>query len=117
MTDVPKAMSQPSSSGWAPPPWPRLSQWALATGILESPGEGLLAAGLQRSGGSAGVWGILVPCLCGWGGAAPPCSVPANHFLVYPEPLWREHATSCSMGSTCSFKATLLCSGSCSDVQ
>lgn len=69
MTDVPKALSQPPSLGWASPPWPGLSQRS-----LESPGEGLPAADPQRSGGSAGVWGMRVPCLCGWDGAGAPCS-------------------------------------------
>lgn len=57
-----------------------------------------------RDLGSGGSW-----CLVSVGGMV--LGLP-YHFPVYSEPSQREHATSCSVGRTCSFKATLLCSGS-----
>lgn len=59
-----------------------------------------------------GFGGCVCPVSVGGMVLVLPAAVPAHHFPVYPEPLWREHATSCSVGSACSFKATLLCSGS-----
>lgn len=43
-------------------------------GSLESPGEGLSAGDLQRSGDIAGAWGILGLCSHGWDAAGCPCS-------------------------------------------
>lgn len=112
MTDVPQALSQPPSLGWAPPPWPGLSQWPLATGISGVSWRG------AASSRSAEIWWEcwalgdacalslwVVWCWCSLQHAC-------KSLSSLSRAPWREHATSCSVGSTCSFKATLLCSGS-----